>query len=260
MTKPPAMHDLQPAEVSDELAIFEVFQEGYWARSTYNDSETSDLQEEWGKSTAKARTLRPAQQPESEQEKELRRSLAEAQATISQRNAEVIELQKRIHRSQQATPEPVREPLGYQRIFDAIGAATKSPAKGIVEISVTDFTRQIGGNIYTHAAQPAQTDAVCNNGDCSWGGPLSECCMLGAIGPLCPVCRETVQLCGAAQPAAQAAQVPDIDYQALIQAAWGAHKYPQGTKGRVALKQGAEWFRGLLTAAQQGDEQAKGDR
>lgn len=51
-------------------------------------------------------------------------------------------------------PEPVGEPLGYQRIFDAIGAATKSPAKGIVEVSVTGFTRQIGGNIYTHAAQP----------------------------------------------------------------------------------------------------------
>lgn len=57
------------------------------------------------------RALRPAQQPESEQEKELRRSLAEAQATISQRNAEVIELQKRIHRSQQATPDAIREHL-----------------------------------------------------------------------------------------------------------------------------------------------------
>lgn len=46
--------------------------------------------------------LRP--QSESEQEKELRRSLAEAQATISERNAEIIELQKRIRRSPQAVP------------------------------------------------------------------------------------------------------------------------------------------------------------
>lgn len=46
--------------------------------------------------------LRP--QSESEQEKELRRSLAEAQATISERNVEIIELQKRIHRSPQAVP------------------------------------------------------------------------------------------------------------------------------------------------------------
>jgi len=42
--------------------------------------------------------------------------------------------------------------------------------------------------------------------------------------------------------------VPEIDYQALIHAAWGSHKYAQGTRGCVAFKHGAEWFRGLLTA------------
>lgn len=36
-------------------ALFDAFQEGYWARSTYNDAETSDLQEEWNRSTAKDR-------------------------------------------------------------------------------------------------------------------------------------------------------------------------------------------------------------
>lgn len=42
--------------------------------------------------------------------------------------------------------------------------------------------------------------------------------------------------------------VPEIDYQALIHAAWGAHKYAQGTRGCIAFKHGAEWFRGLLTS------------
>lgn len=42
-------------------ALFDAFQEGYWARSTYNDSETSDLQEEWNRSTAKDRALKGAE-------------------------------------------------------------------------------------------------------------------------------------------------------------------------------------------------------
>ena len=58
--------------------------------------------------------LRP--QSESEQEKELRRSLAEAQATISERNAEIIELQKRIRRSPQAVPMTDEQ---RQRVFAA---------------------------------------------------------------------------------------------------------------------------------------------
>ena len=41
-------------------ALFEAFQEGYWARSTYNDAETSDFQEEWNRSTAKDRALKGA--------------------------------------------------------------------------------------------------------------------------------------------------------------------------------------------------------
>lgn len=42
-------------------ALFEAFQEGYWARSTYNDAETSDFQEEWNRSTAKDRALKGAE-------------------------------------------------------------------------------------------------------------------------------------------------------------------------------------------------------
>lgn len=78
--------------------------------------------------------LRP--QSESEQEKELRRSLAEAQATISERNVEIIELQKRIHRSPQAVPMTDEQALGYWKIA-AKASSRYSPAvayyKGIAD-------------------------------------------------------------------------------------------------------------------------------
>lgn len=32
-----------------------------------------------------------------------------------------------------------------------------------------------------------------------------------------------------------------IDYRALIEAAWGQHRYAQGTSGCIAFKRGAEW-------------------
>lgn len=28
---------------------------------------------------------------------------------------------------------------------------------------------------------------------CEWIGPRSDCCWLGAVGPLCPECRETTE-------------------------------------------------------------------
>jgi hypothetical protein len=37
----------------------------------------------------------------------------------------------------------------------------------------------------------AEPTRECNA--CDWKGPLSETCMLGAVGPLCPVCRETTE-------------------------------------------------------------------
>ena len=37
--------------------------------------------------------------------------------------------------------------------------------------------------------------AECCNAECEWTGPVSECVMLGEIGPLCPVCREVVEPC-----------------------------------------------------------------
>lgn len=46
-----------------------------------------------------------------------------------------------------------------------------------------------------------------------------------------------------------AQRVPDIDYEALIQAGWKNHKYAQGTRGCVAFKHGAEWFRSVLLAS-----------
>lgn len=40
--------------------------------------------------------------------------------------------------------------------------------------------------------------ATCNNAVCGWSGFLSECCYLrgidGGVGPLCPRCRETVEV------------------------------------------------------------------
>lgn len=39
--------------------------------------------------------------------------------------------------------------------------------------------------------QPAQAD--CGNAECAWRGPVSECSMLGSVGPLCPHCREIVE-------------------------------------------------------------------
>lgn len=45
--------------------------------------------------------------------------------------------------------------------------------------------------------------------------------------------------------------VPEIDYTALIHAAWGKHKYAQGTGGCIAFKHGAEWFRYIALAAAQ---------
>lgn len=47
----------------------------------------------------------------------------------------------------------------------------------------------------------------------------------------------------------QAPGVPEIDYSALIHAAWGKHKYAQGTGGCIAFKRGAEWFRDIALSA-----------
>ena len=33
----------------------------------------------------------------------------------------------------------------------------------------------------------------CNNDECGWEGPWSRCKMLGSIGPLCPLCGETIE-------------------------------------------------------------------
>lgn len=55
----------------------------------------------------------------------------------------------------------------------------------------------------------------------------------------------------AAQPQAPAATQPEpaeIDYEALIRAAWANHKYRQGTGACVAFKHGAEWFREQIAA------------
>ena len=39
--------------------------------------------------------------------------------------------------------------------------------------------------------RPALASVACNA--CSWVGPVSETCMLGSVGPLCPECRETTE-------------------------------------------------------------------
>lgn len=44
--------------------------------------------------------------------------------------------------------------------------------------------------------------------------------------------------------------VPQIDYEALIAAAFAAdRKWAQGTNGCIAFKHGAEWFREQMLAA-----------
>lgn len=42
-------------------------------------------------------------------------------------------------------------------------------------------------------AEQQEADEVRECNDCNWTGPRSECCWLGAIGPLCPECRETTE-------------------------------------------------------------------
>lgn len=56
-------------------------------------------------------------------------------------------------------------------------------------------------------AQQPQWQAECNNADCGWKGPLSEACMLGEVGPLCPECRETCHV----EPQVQAVSDEQID-------------------------------------------------
>lgn len=52
-----------------------------------------------------------------------------------------------------------------------------------------------------------------------------------------------------------AARVPEIDYEALIAAAFKRdRKWAQGTNGCVAFKSGAEWFREIAIAAAQQPE------
>lgn len=62
----------------------------------------------------------------------------------------------------------------------------------------------------------------------------------------------------AAVEADRAQRVPDIDYEALIHAGWKNHKYAQGTRGCVAFKHGAEWFRYVLLASTPAPAQQSG--
>lgn len=93
-TKGNKSHSLRPAEI--ERIVYE------HTKLNPNQADDVELLTYIRKAVRAILALRP--QSESEQEKELRRSLAEAQATISERNAEIVELQKRIHRSPQAVP------------------------------------------------------------------------------------------------------------------------------------------------------------
>lgn len=139
----------QPAEVSDdEREAFEAWATSCWHdiskyEGLYKSVQTHALWCAW--ETRAILALRP--QSESEQEKELRRSLAEAQATISERNAEIIELQKRIHRSPQAVP------MTDERLAEVLTTAYGSPewtmddvrAARAVEAAALGITAPAGG-------------------------------------------------------------------------------------------------------------------
>lgn len=62
------------------------------------------------------------------------------------------------------------------------------------------------------AASTQQAD--CGNEDCGWDGPISETCMLGDIGPLCPQCREVVE--PVAEPAQNNFSQPPLSGQQTI--------------------------------------------
>jgi hypothetical protein len=50
------------------------------------------------------------------------------------------------------------------------------------------------------------------------------------------------------------AALPEIDYMALIEAAFKNHGHAQGSRGCVAFKHGAEWFRAQAHAARAAGE------
>lgn len=50
----PSPAPAQEVGLTDEQTLKDAFQEGYWARETYNDSEVSDFEDKWARSDAKA--------------------------------------------------------------------------------------------------------------------------------------------------------------------------------------------------------------
>jgi len=76
---------------------------------------------------------------------------------------------------------------------DALAAAQK-PAQGeYFGIPLDD------GLVPADTAEKQPTGTCCAEG-CDWSGPLSDCVMCGAVGPLCPECHEVVEPDAAQKP------------------------------------------------------------
>lgn len=80
------------------------------------------------------------------------------------------------------------------KVSGAALAAAQKPAQGeYFGIPLDD------GLVPADTAEKQPTGTCCAEG-CDWSGPLSDCVMCGAVGPLCPECHEVVEPDAAQKP------------------------------------------------------------
>lgn len=80
------------------------------------------------------------------------------------------------------------DPTGEQEIGTVL--STESNGTHVVKLDQEYRYEEDDGLRELPATSMQPLHACCA---CDWQGPLSETCMLGAIGPLCPECREVTQ-------------------------------------------------------------------
>ena len=76
-----------------------------------------------------------------------------------------------------------------RRVFEAGFDRGYQRAESALQ-QLADQAQELGMG-YEKSAPAVDPQLECNA--CDWKGPLSEACMLGSIGPLCPECRETTE-------------------------------------------------------------------
>lgn len=97
------------------------------------------------------------------------------------------------------TPQPAQATQPAEVTDAAIDAATRhlyhngKPTSKEYRVSIARAILALRPAAVPMTDEP---QGVCNNGECAWGGAISECRALGSIHPLCPVCGETVEPCG----------------------------------------------------------------